>query len=390
MSDLIVIGGGVIGLSLAYEMSGRGAKVTVVDIAQQGQASWAGAGILVPTNEQTAIHPLEKIRGMSSRLHALWAQQLSAETGVDNGYLVCGGIYVARTPGEIAALRGIIEDWIDFEIEHKLLNAEQLAEYLPPVSGLEEELRPTTAVWVASESQIDNPAHMQALLEACRRRGVELLSDCKQVELSLATDRVAAVNVDGQLINASAYCVAAGAWSEKLLNQVNVTMSMLPVRGQIVLFELANRIFEPVVYEGSRYIVPRRDGRVLVGATVEEAGFDASTRPADIQGLVAFAQSLIPALNESNIKKCWAGLRPATFDGFPYMGRVPELANTFISTGHFKAGLHLSTGSAVVMADLIEGKPKTVDLTPFDPARVFQSNANSSCVASLFWLSNRI
>lgn len=379
MSDLVVIGGGVIGLSLAYELSGRGAKVTVVDIVQQGQASWAGAGILVPTNEQTAIHPLEKIRGMSSRLHALWSQQLSAETGIDNGYRECGGVYVARTPGEIAALRGVIEDWINFEIEHKSLNAQQLAEYLPTISGLEEKLRPTRAVWVDSESQIDNPAHMQALLEACRRRGVELLTDCNQVELSQERDRIAAVNIDGQPIHATAYCVAAGAWSEKLLSQVNVTMSMLPVRGQIVLFKLANRIFEPVIYEGSRYIVPRSDGRVLVGATVEEAGFDASTRPADIKDLVAFAQSLVPALNESNFKNCWAGLRPGTFDGFPYMGRVPELTNAFVSTGHFKAGLHLSTGSAVVMADLIEGKPATVDLTPFDPARVFPSNTNLQC-----------
>ncbi len=377
MSDLVVIGGGVIGLSLAYEMSGRGAEVTVLDVACEGQASWAGAGILVPTNEQTAIHPLEKIRGMSSRLHAQWSQQLYAETDLDNGYLECGGVYLARTAGEIASLRGVIEDWIDFEIEHKLLGDEQLLDYLPAMAGLDRNLRPTAAVWVAGESQIDNPAHMQALFQACRLRGVELLTNCDQLELSVERERIAAVRVDGSAMDATAFCIAAGAWSEKLLSQINISMSMLPVRGQMVLFKLDERMFEPVIYEGSRYIVPRQDGRVLVGATVEEAGFDVSTCPPDISELVAFAHSLIPELNESTFQKCWAGLRPATFDGFPYMGRVPELSNAFVSTGHFKAGLHLSTGSAVVMADLIEGKRATVDLSPFDPARVSQSSVNS-------------
>jgi glycine oxidase len=379
MVDLIVIGGGVIGLSLAYEMSQRGANVTVVDLPQSGQASWAGAGILVPTNEQTAIHPLEKLRGMSSRLHAQWARQLNAETGIDNGYLECGGVYIARTAGEVAALRGVVEDWIDFEIEHKLLSVQQLAEYIPPLSDLEASLRPRTAVWVANESQIENPAHMEALRHACRHRGVELIPECHRVKLSFEPERIAAVQVDGDSLQANSYCIAAGAWSERLLDPLGFRMSMLPIRGQIVLFKLDHRIFEPVIYEGSRYIVPRKDGHVLVGATVEEAGFDASTTPSDINDLVAFAHSLIPALNESTFETCWAGLRPATFDGFPYLGRLPELSNGFVSTGHFKAGLHLSTGSAVVMADLIEGKPATVDLSPFDPARVSPTQTGSRC-----------
>ena len=379
MTDLVVLGGGVMGLSLAYEMSGRGANVTVVDVSHPGQASWAGAGILAPANEKTAIHPLEKIRGMSSRLHARWSQQLHAETGIHNGYTECGGIYVARTPGEIAALRGVIEDWIDFEIEHKLLSDQQLLECLPPLADVGESLRPITSVWVAGEAQIANPAHLQALFQACQSRGVELLNDRVHVELSIGEEQIDAVQMDGQPIHAATYCVAAGAWSESLLSQVNVAMPMVPVRGQMVLFKLADRVFEPVIYEGSRYIVPRADGHVLVGATIEEAGFDVSTRPVDINELVLFAQSLIPQLNESNFRKCWAGLRPATFDGFPYMGRIPELSNAFVSTGHFKAGLHLSTGSAIVMADLIEGKPSTIDLSPFDPARVFPSKANMDC-----------
>lgn len=377
MNDLVVIGGGVIGLSLAYEMSGRGAKVSVVDVSQPGQASRAGAGILVPTNERTAIHPLEKIRGLSSRLHAQWSQQLFAETGIDNGYLECGGVYVARTPGEVAALHGVIEDWVDQEIEHELLGPRQLADRLPPVTALKTTLRPTTAVWVASESQIDNPAHVQALFQACDLRGVELLTNCDRIELSEERENSAAVRVDGQPVVAAACCVAAGAWSEQLLSPFNCSMSMLPVRGQMVLFKLDHQIFEPIIYEGSRYVVPRKDGRVLAGATVEEAGFDPTTRSADVDELVAFAHSLIPELNESSFQKCWAGLRPATFDGFPYMGRIPGLSNAFVSTGHFKAGLHLSIGSAVVMADLIEGKSATLDLSPFDPARVVPRTANS-------------
>jgi glycine oxidase len=125
-----------------------------------------------------------------------------------------------------------------------------------------------------------------------------------------------------------------------------------------------------VINEGTRYIVPRDDGHVLVGATIEEVGFDESTTQRELDQLAADAKRLVPNLTKDKIVQTWAGLRPGTHDGFPYMGRLPGFDNAFVSTGHFKTGLQLSSGSAVAMADLIEEKPSFVDLTPFDPSRV--------------------
>lgn len=368
MNDLVVVGGGVIGLSLAYEMSQRGHSVTVVDVKKRGIASVAGAGILIPANRKTAIHPLEQLRGLSHDLHPRWAERLLEETGINNGYVACGGVYVARTVGEIASLRGALEDWTDFEIRFQVLNNDSLLEKIPPMNGLESDQMPVKAVWVENESQIDNPLHIKALTIACQNRNVKIVP-AEKVELTIAEDNIESVLADGFSLRAEKFCVSAGAWSEMLLQQIGIRMSMLPVRGQMVLYKLDERKFSPVIYEGSRYIVPRTDGHVLVGATIEEAGFDDSTTGEEIAKLKSFAESLIPDLNETTCVRSWAGLRPGTFDGFPYMGKIASLSNTYVSTGHFKAGLHLSTGSAVVLSDLMEGQESEIDLSPFDPSR---------------------
>jgi len=138
----------------------------------------------------------------------------------------------------------------------------------------------------------------------------------------------------------------------------------------MILYKLDAPLALPIVNEGTRYVVPRDDGHVLVGATIEEAGFNESTTDEAKMTLAADAKRLVPLLTEDKIEKAWAGLRPGTHDAFPYMGRLPGCENAFVSTGHFKTGLQLSPGSAVAMADLIEGKDTLVDLTPFDPSRV--------------------
>ena len=371
MTDRLVVGAGVIGLSTAFEAVTRGATVTIVETGLVGrESSWAGAGILTPTNERTALHPLEKLRGMSSRLHEQWATRLFANTGIDNGYSKCGGVYLARTIGEIAALNGIVDEWREFEIESIEMTHEQIFERVNSISNLPSDRLPKRAFWTPGEAQIHNPSHLNALRCGCEKLGVRIVSDAQSVSLDTSPNKIHLVTAGGQKFEADSICFAAGAWTEDLLASINVALPMVPVRGQMLLYKLARRPFEPVVYEGSRYLVPRRDGHVLVGATVEEVGFDKNTTRNEIEALQNFAESLIPDLNETSFVKAWAGLRPGTFDGFPYLGRLAEFENGFVSTGHFKSGLHLSTGSAVVMVDLIEGKPAAVDLTPFDPNRV--------------------
>ena len=365
-----IIGGGVIGLSTAWELSSRGHEVTLIDKGRFGRkASWAGAGILLPGNAETAIHPLEHLEAASNDLHETWSQRLMDLTGIDNGYRKCAGIYVAMTDGEIATLSGSILYWQERNIEAEKLSRESFASQYPLLSNLATMEKFLSAA-LPGEAQICNPWHVQAMVAACEKNSVQLLPNHIVSNYAASSSKLESITVDDRSQNFDAYVFSCGAWTQQVTSDLVDCVQMVPVRGQMILYRLETPLDLPIINEGTRYIVPRDDGHVLVGATIEEAGFDESTTDAAIEKLSSDAQRIVPALTKDKIKKTWAGLRPGTHDGFPYMGRLPGLGNAFVSTGHFKTGLQLSSGSAVAMADLIEGKETLVDLTPFDPSRV--------------------
>ncbi len=366
MTQSIVIGGGVIGLSIAYELSKRNHRVILLERDLVGRkASWFGAGILTPTNGETAIHPLEQLEALSSELHPQWFEELKHATGIDNGYVNCGGVYVARTAGEKAALVGAIQHWTERKIKFEPI-LPQMADHRVP--GLTIPLS-AKLTFVPSESQIRNPRHLQALAAACRLNGVKIVEQCSSLELVAKNQQTSYVRVGDQRFNADNYCIASGPWSEQLLKPFQIPLPTTPARGQMALFKLSAQKFVPIVNEGSRYLVPRADGHVLAGSTVEEVGFNSKTERSDIEDLRNWANQLVPSLNETTFVAAWAGLRPGTYDGFPYLGLMGGSSNTFVATGHFKTGLHLSTATAVVMADLLSGNQPTIDLTPFAPGR---------------------
>ena len=366
MTKSIIVGGGVIGLSIAYELSKRGQQVVLIEKDQVGRkASWAGAGIILPASQANAIHPQEQLEARSNQLHAQWAEELLAATGIDNGYRGCGGIYLARTAGELASLIGATEHWQQRQIKFEELSPTRLTEILPGI-----ELNAIRkSVFVPSEAQIQNPVHLQALLAACLKNGVEIVEQIEAIKLEVDSHKTVAVGADGQSLTADNFCYACGPWTQELLQPFPVELPTIPVRGQMVLFKLSSQQFQPIVNEGSRYLVPRTDGHVLVGSTIEEVGFNTQTEPADVAELKSWAAGLIPECNEQAFVKSWAGLRPATYDGFPYLGRLGRSTNSFVATGHFKGGLHLSTASAEAMADLMCGKQPRIDLAPFSPSR---------------------
>lgn len=382
---IAIIGGGVIGLSIAWEVTRRGHQAVVIEKSRLGRgASWAGAGILPPSNAATAIHPLEHLEARSDELHPQWAADLKKETGIDNGFQTCGGLYLARTTGERASLLGRASEWKEREIPFHELSPEQLSDQFPALA--QSVLENSMAWWAPSETQICNPHHVQALIAVCKKRGVELLEDCgeSKIDYEQGTVKQITVNPDSsepRTISADAYCLTAGPWSGQIACQMQGydadqsngaggdPLPMLPVRGQMLLYKLDAAPFAAIVNEGTRYLVPRADGHVLFGATIEEVGFDTSTTELGIANLTQHAQSLLSELTENRLLKTWAGLRPGTFDGFPYIGALSQSSNLFVAAGHFKAGLHLSPGTAEVIADLIEQKTPSIDLRPFAPSR---------------------
>ncbi len=362
-----IVGGGVIGLSMAYELSRRGHDVVVTERERLGrQSSWAGAGVFPASNINTAIHPLEHLEARSDQLHPVWAHDLKQQTGIDNGFQRCGGLHLARTAGEKAALAGGVGEWQRRDFQTVKLSPEELKKRFSALRCAGDES--WVAWWLPGEAQVCNPQHLKALVAACQINGVKLLENCGDAELDRNAGDVVGIRIPGrggETITADAYCITAGAWTQHIVDEV----PMVPVRGQMLLYKLDAAPFAAVVNEGSRYLVPRADGHVLFGATIEEAGFDTSTTAHGLANLQQHARDLLPALTEDRLVKSWAGLRPGTFDGFAYIGPLTGSENVFVAAGHFKAGLHLAPATAEAVSDLIEKKQPKIDLRPFAPAR---------------------
>jgi glycine oxidase len=362
MQDCLVIGGGVIGLSIAYELAGRGRRVRVVDAGQPGrEASWAGAGILPPAGSGT-VEPLEQLAALSNRLHAAWSEELRATTGIDNGYRRSGAIYLARDAIEARVLEQMVIWAGQRGVVAERLSADALEELEP---GLRPNPVPESAYLLPDECQIRNPRHLKALLVGCANRGVEITAGAAVEDFDIRADRVVGVRTSVGSVSAEQVCVTAGAWSGAVAGKLGFTASIRPIRGQILLLATARPVVSRIVNVGGCYLVPRPDGRLLVGSTEEDVGFDRGTTARAAGDLLAFALNLVPALETAQLERSWAGLRPATGDGLPYLGHVPGLQNAFLAAGHFRSGLQLSTGTARVMSQLITGGQVEIDLGPF-------------------------
>ncbi len=360
MNDCVIIGGGVIGLSTAYELARRGRRVRVLDRNLPGEeSSWAGAGILAPGARVSDAPPLARLAGLSQQLHPQWAQQLRDETGLDNGYRPCGGWYLARTTADEEALRAAYEQWRRWGLEPRWLDAAQLREQEPTLAPAH------AAVLLSEEGQVRNPRHLKALLAACRARGVQITSGVSADDFIVEGSRVTGVRTIEGVISAEQFCITAGAWSRAVGERLGLSLGVRPIRGQMVLLNSDAPHPMRVVNDGHRYLVPRDDGRLLVGSTEEHVGFEKRTTAGAVAGLIDFAVGLVPVLAEARVERCWAGLRPGSLDGLPYLGQVPQLDNAFVAAGHHRQGLQLSCATAVVMAQLMSGEPTVIDLTPF-------------------------
>jgi glycine oxidase len=370
MHDCLIMGGGVIGLSIAYELATHGLQVQVIDRSEMGrEASWAGAGILPPANLQTAVDPIDRLRGLSHPLHAQWARQLKEETGIDNGYHECGGIYLARQQGEAASLHAFAQWLQEDKIDVLPLSTQDLIDREPALNETANAGSIKAAYLVPAESQCRNPDHLKALVQACRQRGVLISEHLAAHAFNLRGNQIESVATSAGELQAGSYCITSGAWTGQLLKQLSVPNGILPVRGQMILYRCPERLLQHIVNEGTRYLVPRNDGRLLVGSCEEEVGFDKSTTAEMLTELTTLAESLVPQLQSATVERSWAGLRPGSFDGFPYLGPIPGLEHAFVAAGHFRSGLHLSTGTAVTIGQLIRGLEPAINLDAFRVGR---------------------
>ncbi len=368
---LVVVGGGVIGLSIAWHAARQKFAVTVIDKALVGgEASWASAGLLPYVNPQRARHPLDALAAASYELHAEWYPQIRAHSGIDYEYEVAGTIHFARSRAEKASLSGLEQRCHDELIPVQRLNTVELRTEIPTLAKLLEHVESPVALKLPSDAQLRSPKFQMALSMACRQLGVRIVEEAGAVRLLVKDRRILTAETQRlDPIVGDDFIIAAGAWSAELLRPIGVEVRLVPIRGQIAYFRLARRPFVPCIYEGGNYLVARRDGGLLAGSTLEVVGFDKSTTPTAIDSLARFAGDLVPEVSERKPDRAWAGLRPATFDGFPYIGRAGEFENLFIAAGHFRGGIHLAPITAQIICELLLGESATLDINAFRVSR---------------------
>ncbi len=354
--DVLILGGGVIGLSTAWFLAEAGVRVTIVDKGDFGQqASWAGAGILSPVNSEHAKTALDQLRALSWGMFPSLSHKLREQTGIENGYLVSGGLELFTHPDEESS-----DEWRSEGIAFEELKGIELPRRYPYLSSALQR-----AYYLPDMAQVRNPRHLRALQAVCAARGVSMRAGRPIHRLVRKGNRIESVDTGEGRLTAGRYLLTAGAWSEALLEPLGWRPGIRPVRGQIALLNTGAVNIRPLLLCGKRYLVPRGDGRILIGSTEEDAGFEARTTTAAISELLQFAVSLVPNLARAAVERCWAGLRPGSPDGKPFLGAVPGVDNLFIAAGHFRSGIQLSPGTALVMKQVLLGEKPAIPLEDF-------------------------
>ena len=366
MVDVTIVGGGIIGLSIARELARAGMDVRVLERGGLGrEASWAGAGMLPPGNLELADSPEARLRGFSARLWPESARELAEETGVDVGYRQTGSILLY---GEDRARDQELGRWRAEGAAATPIDAREIGELEPHLS-----IANGCGIHLPTQAQVRNPRYVKALVASCAEQGVELVEQIGNLEWIDPGDVAQGLRAGMRRFQSERYCIAAGSWSPALLAPLGCSLPIEPVRGQIVLLNDARRTLSRIVEQGFRYIVPRGDGRLLVGSTMERAGFEKRVTAAGVGELLRFVTRLCPMLESADIERTWAGLRPGSPDGLPFLGAVPGNEKVFVAAGHFRSGIQMSPGTARLMGQAILGRASELDLAEFAPSRSFST-----------------
>ncbi len=360
MSDFIVVGGGLIGLLVARELAAAGAAVTVVERGELGkEASWAGGGILSPLYPWRYPGAVNALARWSQAYFPELAAALAEESGIDPEWTASGLLMLDG--GEAEAAQAWAARW-DARLER--ITGAAARELQPGLAAPES----GPVLWWPALAQVRNPRLLQALVRALSlNKRVTLRTGCSVAGLLSEGETVRGVRSAQGELRADAVVVAAGAWSAGLLGPLAGGWHIAPVRGQMLLLQTPPGLLRHMVLADGRYLVPRRDGRVLMGSTLEYVGFDKSTTAAAYAELHAAALRLMPALARCPVEKHWAGLRPGSPEGVPLIGAHPIRRGLYVNAGHFRNGVVTGPASARVLADVLLGRPPVLDPAPYRP-----------------------
>ncbi len=364
-TDIVVVGGGIIGLSIAWSLAKEGLSVTVLEAGQVGgQATAAAAGMLAPLAEALETGPFVTLGLESLRRYPAFVAEIQEESGIDPEMIGPGMLRVAITDEEAYRMGSDWEWQSSLGLSADCLSAKE-ARLLEPAISPDVRL----AIRSPEERNIEPRRLVRALALACVRRGVRIVEGEPVVDFERDGASITAAMSPGQHFSCDGVVIAGGAWSELLGRRLDVTLPIYPVRGQILSLACLPPPIRHTIYGAACYLVPKADGRVVVGATEDEAGYDTRTNVAGLGYLLTMAPGLVPALRGAAFDTAWAGLRPASADGMPILGRLTGWKNAFAACGHFRNGILLAPITGEILAhEIVESQPHPLTET-FRPDR---------------------
>lgn len=374
MDDVVVIGGGIVGASAAYRLARQGVSVTLIDEAAPGQATAEGAGIISPG---TSTRPLPAFFPLALRAVAYYEDllaQLAEDGETDTGYEVVGQLHLAANEKEAAQLPDLLRLFeqrraAGFKTigEVALLTPQQARKRFPALGTLH------GAIWASGAARLDGRLMRDALQRAAQRRGACLIA--AKAELLLRDDQTVQVKTGQQRLTPGAIILAGGAWSAALAAPLRLKLPIYPQRGQILHLALpdADTSRWPIIVSfHSHYLLTFPPNHVVVGATREDGpGFDPSLTAHGVYEVLGEALRVARGLAGAIIHEMRVGLRPASPDGLPLLGRAPGYERVFLATGHGPSGLQLGPYSGALVADLLLGQHAQLDLAPYAPERFY-------------------
>jgi glycine oxidase len=357
MSDCLVIGGGIIGMLTAIELNNAGMQVTIIDRGHLGQAcSWAGGGILAQLHAWRENPVLDPLVNLSQKLYPELVNELIAETGIDPEWQMSGMLVLDPDNIKKALSWGLSND---IQIEH--ITGKDIQDLEPALTMVESD-----ALWLPEVAQVRNPRLLKAMRSFLLNIGVKIIEDLQVSKILITRSHITGIETARGVIDADKVIIATGAWSAGLLNTIDHSLPIKPVRGQMISYQLPENKLQRILLKDEHYVIPRIDGLVLSGSTVEDVGFINETTEGALEGLRRAAEEIYPGINDHPLTGHWSGLRPGSPEGVPVIDACPDVEGLFLNAGHYRNGVLLAPASARLMADIVCKTPECIEKKPFE------------------------
>lgn len=366
---IVIVGGGIIGLSIAEALTRRGLKPVIVEKGDfTREASWAGAGYLSLKAAALSGGPFFDLSVFSLRLYDQWVELLQDESGIDIEFQRGGHLEVALSPEEDAELKAQALKLQSSGVPVALLTGADARAMEPNLSP-----KVVSAFQMPEGAQVRSPRLNRAILKVLMKRNVQLRDQTPVNGFLTEGRRVVGVKTPAGEIRAEAVVLASGAWSGHLSDRLGLRLPVKPIRGQVVLFTTAQPLLNRALFTPQAYLVPRLDGHMFIGSTFEDVGFNKGTTLEGVNYLEEAAYRAVPKLRLSRMESRWAGLRPGTPDGKPFLGPAPGIEGLVYACGHQSHGILLAPATGVLIDQVLHGEEPDVPLEAFAANRSFES-----------------